>query len=83
MWTGNGGVPSLYRSSKQSSRAFCPVCGSTLGMIDDDPVVALTLGSFDKPHLKALIPKSHSYISKRPNWWQVSTCKKSVVANHQ
>lgn len=49
-WTGPGGPPALYRSSTQSSRAFCPVCGSTLGAVDDAPVIALTLGSLDEPH---------------------------------
>lgn len=41
-WTGEGGAPSTFRSSDYSSRAFCPVCGSTLGAIDDAPTVALS-----------------------------------------
>lgn len=46
-WTGEGGMPALYRSSEQSSRAFCPTCGSSLGAIDDAPTVGLLLGCFD------------------------------------
>jgi len=72
-WTGPGGAPATWRSSEKSSRAFCPVCGSTIGAIDDDPVIALVLGAFDKPGAVALRPTSHSYVSKRPKWWKVST----------
>ncbi len=70
-WDGPGGEPSTYRSSDYSSRAFCPVCGSTLGAIDDDPTIALLLGSFDKPGRKDLIPTAHSYRTGRPKWWKV------------
>lgn len=68
-WTGPGGEPARFRSSPKSSRAFCPVCGSSLGALDDAPVVALLTGTFDKPHLKPLKPQSHSYRSARPAWW--------------
>jgi hypothetical protein len=70
-WTGRGGVPSTYRSSDYSSRAFCSKCGSTLGAIDDNPVVALVTGVFDKPYLKPLKPSAHSYRSGRPVWWHL------------
>jgi hypothetical protein len=70
-WTGPGGAPSLYRSSDYSSRAFCPTCGSTLGAVDDAPVVALVLGVFDKPGAKELMPTSHSFRGARPRWWHV------------
>ena len=69
-WTGPGGAPQLYRSSEFSSRAFCPDCGSTLGAVDDKPVIALVLGVFDKPQAKALRPLSHSYRSSCPRWWR-------------
>jgi len=70
-WTGPGGAPSAWRSSDRSSRAFCPVCGSTLGAIDDAPVVALVLGSFDANNRKTLAPGSHSHVTARPKWWHV------------
>lgn len=72
-WTGPGGTPALWRSSEGSSRAFCPVCGSTLGAVDDAPVVALLVGSFDRPNRQALRPTAHSYRSARPRWWHVET----------
>jgi hypothetical protein len=62
-WTGEAGPPSTFRSSDYSSRAFCSNCGSTLGAIDDKPVVALVLGVFDKPKSKALMPIAHAFRS--------------------
>lgn len=72
-WTGPGGAPAVWRSSDRSSRAFCPVCGSSLGALDDAPVVALLTGTFDKPHLRALRPVRHSYRAARPRWWHLET----------
>ena len=69
-WTGAGGKPKTWRSSEHSSRSFCGVCGSTLGAIDDAPVVALVLGTFDSANRKELEPQSHSYVSKLPKWWK-------------
>lgn len=68
-WTGPGGAPATFRSSDRSSRAFCPRCGSSLGAVDNAPVIALLTGCFDKPQLKALKPASHSFSSSRPRWW--------------
>lgn len=70
-WTGPGGAPAVYRSSEASSRAFCPLCGSTIGAIDDDPVVALVTGIFDDASAEALRPKGHSYVKERPDWWGI------------
>ncbi|MBQ2261568.1 MAG: GFA family protein [Loktanella sp.] len=73
VWTGPGGQPTTYRSSEKSSRAFCAICGSSIGAIDDAPVIALLTGTFDKPHLKELKPLSHSYKESRPKWWHPTT----------
>jgi hypothetical protein len=70
VWTGEGGKPSVWRSSEKSSRAFCPKCGSSLGAIDDAPTVALLTGAFDTNHLAEFKPQSHSYVSKLPKWWR-------------
>lgn len=70
-WIGPGGSPATWRSSPRSSRAFCPICGSSVGAIDDDPVIALLLGSFDSAGRKELAAVSHSYVSARPRWWHV------------
>ena len=71
-WTGPAGTPATYRSSDFSSRAFCQTCGSTLGAIDDAPVIALLIGTFDKTHSADLVPTSHSYRGGRPTWWDVT-----------
>ncbi|WP_369414598.1 GFA family protein [Photobacterium atrarenae] len=70
-WNGPGGQPKTWRSSDASSRSFCDICGSTLGAIDDAPVVALVLGVFDSPNRKELRPHAHSNVSKKPKWWRV------------
>lgn len=73
-WMGPGSTtvrPALFRSSPGSSRAFCQTCGSTLGAIDDKPIVALLLGAFDAVNRKELMPTYHSFRSGRPSWWHV------------
>ena len=67
-WTGRSGKPATWRSSDYSSRSFCPACGSTLGAIDDKPVVALVLGSFDSNNRMELAPEFQSFAGKRPRW---------------
>ncbi|MGB0504880.1 MAG: GFA family protein [Pikeienuella sp.] len=62
------GVPSSYRSSDYSCRAFCADCGSTLGALDDDGVVALVTGVFDDPGAEALRPLAHSFADRQPGW---------------
>lgn len=69
-WSGPGAAPATWRSSAASSRAFCPACGSTIGAIDDKPVVALVLGCFDKGNGRELAPIAHSFVTKRPSWWR-------------
>lgn len=71
IWTGPGDKPSTYRSSDYSSRAFCPACGSSLGAIDDAPVIALLHGAFDAADAPELRPLSHSFEDERPRWWHV------------
>lgn len=79
-WTGAGEAPATWRSSDFSSRAFCPACGSTLGAIDDAPVIALVLGTFDRPNGKELMPVTHSFRGGRPKWWCVNA-RYEVSAN--
>jgi hypothetical protein len=72
-WTGAGAKPSTWRSSDYSSRAFCPACGSSIGAIDDEPVVALLIGGFDDPADPAFTPQYHSFEDCRPGWLSVET----------
>ncbi|MEO0766288.1 MAG: GFA family protein [Pseudomonadota bacterium] len=71
-WVGPRGQPSTWRSSPGSARAFCPICGSTLGAIDDAPVIALVTGVFDDPNAEVLAPKAHSFAGSRPPWVKVA-----------
>jgi hypothetical protein len=74
-WKGPGGAPKTWRSSQWSSRAFCSECGSTIGAIDDKPVVALVLGCFDSGNRLELAPDGHSYTGKRPAWLKALLAK--------
>lgn len=69
-WTGNGGRPATWRSSANSSRAFCPRCGSSLGAIDDGPIVALLTGVFDCNDDPRFTPEFHSFEDMKPEWWR-------------
>lgn len=68
-WTGEGGKPSTFRSSDYSSRAFCSACGSSIGAIDDEPVIALLLGCFDNNNQPEFAPENHSFADMKPDWW--------------
>ncbi|MDJ1654745.1 GFA family protein [Raoultella sp. Ech2A] len=69
-WTGEGGRPSVYRSSAASSRAFCGQCGASIGAIDDAPVIALLSGVFDNNHHDFFSPETHSFEDMKPEWWR-------------
>ena len=69
-WTGEGGKPATWRSSEASSRAFCPRCGSSLGAIDDGPVIALLSGVFDQNQDARFAPACHSFEDMKPQWWR-------------
>jgi hypothetical protein len=79
-WVGPGGAPSRYRSSAQSTRAFCAQCGSTLGAIDDAPVVALLTGAFDASHAPALAPRDQSFVDGQPDWLAVTLAVNTPAA---
>ncbi|EQM67700.1 GFA family protein [Pseudomonas solani] len=72
-WTGPAGAPATYRSSDYSSRAFCAHCGSSLGAIDDEPTIALLVGSLDHKDSPALMPTYESFEDGRPAWWHAGT----------
>lgn len=69
-WTGEGGRPATWRSSDVSSRAFCPRCGSSLGAIDDGPVIALLSGVFDQNDNPTFAPDFHAFEDMKPQWWR-------------
>lgn len=69
-WNGEGGKPSLYRSSETSSRAFCQRCGSSLGAVDGGPNVALLTGVFDQHDDGMFTPDFRSFEDMKPDWWR-------------
>ena len=65
-----GAQSAVWRSSEDSSRAFCPRCGSSLGAIDDGPIIALLSGVFDQNQDARFAPASHSFEDMKPQWWR-------------
>ncbi|MEX1306431.1 MAG: GFA family protein [Rhodovibrionaceae bacterium] len=61
------GTPKEYRSSKISSRHFCPDCGSQVFMSDPGgQSIGFTLGTLDEP--EALRPTVHGWASAQLSW---------------
>lgn len=64
--------PSWYRSSRFAERAFCPACGSTLGMREEVLAdrVQVSIGSLDDPGRVQI--HDHVWTSSRVPWFD--TC---------
>jgi hypothetical protein len=77
-WTGTGGNPQTFRSSNVSSRAFCAICGSSIGAIDDDPVIALLVGGFDRNDDASLVPTSDAFEDGKPQWWCIEARRREL-----
>ncbi len=77
VWDGPGGEPSMFRSSKQTQRAFCSRCGSTLAALDDgSDTVCITIATFDDSNL--FVPESQSYRCNAPKWLHVEVKPKAM-----
>jgi hypothetical protein len=61
--------PAWYRSSEFAARAFCPACGSTLGMREEvlGDRVQVSLGSLDEPGRAQI--DDHVWTSSRVPWF--------------
>ena len=61
--------PSWYRSSPFAERAFCPTCGSTLGMREEalSDRVQVCIGSLDEPGRVQI--QDHVWTSSRVSWF--------------
>lgn len=69
-WTGPGGSPRLFQSSKKSKRGNCPECGSAICAIDEGyENISIVIGSLDEPDL--VVPDvQHSFEKSKPAWWR-------------
>ncbi|MBW4690141.1 MAG: GFA family protein [Lyngbya sp. HA4199-MV5] len=66
-----GSEPSLYRSSENTQRGFCPKCGSSICVVDDgDELLCITLATLDRP--EAVTPAYDSHLESSLPWmhWQ-------------
>lgn len=69
-WTGEGGEPHFFRSSKKTQRGNCTECGSALCAIDEGyDRISITVGALDHPD-QVVPDERHSFASARPDWWQ-------------
>ncbi len=64
--------PSWYRSSPFAERAFCPSCGSTLGMREEvlGDRVQVCIGSLDEPGRVQI--QDHVWTSSRVSWFDTN-----------
>jgi hypothetical protein len=64
--------PSWYRSSPFAERAFCPSCGSTLGMREEvlTDRVQVCIGSLDEPGRAQI--QDHVWTRSRVSWFDTN-----------
>jgi hypothetical protein len=62
------GTPSLYASSPDARRGFCPKCGTQLSFTAEfiPGLIDITVGSLDRP--EAVTPSLHYWYSKHLPW---------------
>lgn len=66
-WIG-GGQPSWYRTYPDSSRGFCPVCGSSVCVVDDGAeLMGVTLASLDGQDVE---PDELTFAHDAPVWFR-------------
>lgn len=61
-------TPSLYASSPEARRGFCPKCGTQISFTADfiPGLIDITIGSLDEP--ERVTPSLHYWESKRLPW---------------
>ena len=67
-WT--TGQPTVYRSSEEVERLFCPKCGTQLALRDEPDYLDVTLASLDNP--EALRPSYHIWTASRISWFEIA-----------
>jgi len=66
-WSGEGGEPTWFQSSKKTRRAFCPICGGSLAALDKgSSTISVMTATLDDPG--AFPPTSHSFPKNGPKW---------------
>jgi hypothetical protein len=64
------GTPTVYRSSADAERRFCPACGTQLALRDEPDYLDLTIASLDDP--AAVRPRYHIWTSSRIAWFDTA-----------
>ncbi|KAJ5908389.1 hypothetical protein N7495_001071 [Penicillium taxi] len=66
--------PTVWKSSDDAYRTFCPQCGSTLTMKKYPNEVSLAAGTLDdSPEWKAQVspPTKHIYLEEKASWFEL------------
>jgi hypothetical protein len=62
-----GAEPTLYRSSENTQRGFCPKCGSSIFALEDgDECICITIATLDHPEL--ITPEYETYPESSLPW---------------
>jgi hypothetical protein len=70
-WTGAGGEPAWFRSSKRTRRGHCRSCGGGAVCLDDGAdFICVSLAALDDPNLIA--PTGQSFAASGPTWLKLS-----------
>jgi hypothetical protein len=67
-WT--TGATTVYRSSPNAERFFCPKCGTQLALRDEPDYLDVTLASLDTP--EAARPRYHIWTASRIGWFDTA-----------
>jgi hypothetical protein len=75
-WTGSGGEPTWFRSSKRTRRGHCASCGGGAVCLDDGAdFICISLASLDDPNLS--VPTGQSFAASSPKWLKLSKSKRN------
>lgn len=74
-----GAEPSLYQSSENTQRGFCPKCGSSIFALDDGgECICVTIATLDHPEF--ITPEYETYKESSPPWMNLDSLD---VANQE
>ena len=69
-WVSGGEIVTVYHSSPDGGRCFCPKCGSTLGVVQSGKVGWVTLGTVDGD--PGVVPQAHIFVGSKATWHEIT-----------
>ena len=68
-WISGESLVSEYQSSQESSRIFCGVCGSNLGVMEDGHVTYISIGAITDE--SGVRPSYHIFVGSKAAWYEI------------